>query len=513
MKARTMGKQMGIGMTTGCLLTFMVSMSGLVAQSAGTSDSRVADAVMRGDRAAMRSLVNQRAAVNGTQQDGSTALFWAVRSNDREATEFLISHGADVKAVNPYGVTALSLAAENGNAPIIEDLLKAGADANTGTSEGETVLMIAARSGSADAVKVLLDHGANVNAKEGWQEETALMYAAAQNHPEVVRLLLAHQAEVNVHSKVLEAPKRTPIPGVALQATHTTYPRGGLTALLFAARQGALQSARLLVEGKADLNQADPDGITPVMMAIMNAHYDVAALLINSGANVNAMDRTGRGPLYAAVDIHRLEWLFSRPTPRASGQLDSVDIVKLLLDKGANPNARLTRKILNFQHDSNGNSNLTAGSTPFMKAASTSDVALMKILLDHGADPNLTNQNKSTPLMVAAGLNWMDVTSLGTESESLEAIQLCLDHGADVNATNSLGETALHGAAERGADAIVKFLVAKGGNLSAKTTVGRTPLDEAFGQAAVLDESDVRRTERVSTEALIKELLSKNTAK
>ena len=497
------------GIAFACILA-VLAIPGYAATAGIATDSRVADAAMRGDNAAIRSLVSQHADVNALQSDGSTALFWAARLDDREMAAFLIGHGAAVNIANRYGVTALSLAATNGSAPMIEALLKAGADANTSTPGGATVLIVAARAGNSDAVKALLDHGADVNAKESVELETALMYAAAENHPEAVRLLMARGADANARSRTLDLtvprPQYNPKPGMHFLS-------GGMTALHFAARQGAVESARALAEGKADLNLSDPDGITPMILAIMNANFDVAAVLLEAGADPNAVDSSGRGALYAAVDMHRFEWLFSRPTPKATGKLDSGDIARLLLEKGANPNARLTKKIKSMQHDSGGNSNLTIGSTPFMKAASVSDVAMMRLLIQHGADTNLTNDKNATPLMVAAGLNWEEVASLGSESESVEAIQLCLDHGADVNAANKNGETALHGAARRGADSVVAFLVSKGAKLDMVTKTGRTPLDEALGQCKARDDDDVRHEVRVSTVALIQKLISQNAAK
>lgn len=495
-----------------CIFSFLIGCSLSVAASAAEPDSRLADAAMNDQIGAARTLINAHVNVKVAQADGTTALIWAARSGDQELAELLISNGADVNTANNYGITALSIAATNGDKEMVAALLKAGADVNVATPEGQTVLMTASRAGNADVVKLLLDRDVNVNLRESWQQETALMWAAAENHPDVVRLLAWHGAEVNAKSKELAALKRT-TKGVALQATHTTFPRGGLTPLLFAARQGSLESAQALVDAKANLNLTDPEGIGPLEMAIINANYDVAALLINAGADVNLPDRTGRTPLYAAVDIHKFEWIFSRPTPKASGKLESQDIVNLLLDKGANPNARLKGRILAFQHDSGGNANLTAGSTAFLKAASVSDVEMMKVLLAHGADPNLTNDAKVTPLMLAAGLNWQDIYNRGTEPESIEAIQLCLDHGVDIDAADSKGETALHGAAGRGADSVVRFLLSKGANLGAKTKSGRSALDEALGQDVVLDDSDVRRPVRESTVILLRQLMNERAAK
>jgi ankyrin repeat protein len=387
--------------------------------------------------------------------------------------------------------------------------VKGGADPHSTNREGETALMTAARAGSAPAVRALLALGANPNAKEKWFEQTALMWAASDNHAAVVQVLLEGGADVNARSKVLPGqPPRPRNSETAFQAAHSNFPKGGLTPLLFAAQYGSMDAVRLLADAKADLNLPDPDGITPLMIAVVNAHYDVAAELVRKGANVNTVDKSGRGALFFAVDMHTLEWLFSRPNPQPSGEMDSVAMVKFLLERGANPNARLTARGFVLHHNSTGNANLIGGSTPFMKAASTSDVMLMRMLLEHGADPNLGTQNHTTPMMAAAGLNWADISSLGSEEETIEAMKLMLQHGADVNAFNDLGETALHGAAERGADKVVQFLADQGARLDAKNRRGRTPVDEANGQANE-DATDVRRPQRTSTLALLRQLMDR----
>ena len=448
----------------------------LLALSATAGAQTLVDAVRSGNRQAVRSLLGQKADVNAAAVDGSTPLLLAVDADDRE--------------------TALLL-------------LAAGADANSTTREGETVLMTAARAGSVATVRALLALGANPNAKENWFDQTALMWAAIDNHAAVVEALIEGGADVNARSKVLPGqPPRPRNSETAFQAAHSNFPKGGLTPLLFAAQYGSMRAIELLVDGKADVNLPDPDGIAPLMMAIVNGHYDAAALLIRKGANVNAVDKSGRGALFFAVDMNTLEWLFSRPNPQPSGDIDTVAMVKLLLDSGANPNARLTARGFVLHHNSTGNANLLAGSTPFMKAASTSDVPLMRMLLEYGADPNLGTQNHTTPMMAAAGLNWADISSLGTEDATIEAMKLMIEHGADVNAFNDLGETALHGAAERGADRVVQFLADQGARLDAKNRRGRTPMDEANGQANE-DATDVRRPQRTSTLALLRQLLDR----
>jgi ankyrin repeat protein len=375
----------------------------LLALSATAGAQTLVDAVRNGNRQAVRSLLAQKADVNTPGVDGSTPLLLAVDADDRETALLLLAAGADARAANRYGVAPLTIAARNGNVALVEALIKAGADANSTTREGETVLMTAARAGSLATVRALLALGANPNAKENWFEQTALMWAAIDNHAAVVEALIEGGADVNIRSKILPGqPPRPRNSETAFQAAHSNFPKGGLTPLLFAAQYGSMQAIELLVDGKADVNLPDPDGIAPLMMAIVNGHYDAAALLIRKGANVNAVDKSGRGALFFAVDMNSLEWLFSRPNPQPSGDIDTIAMVKLLLDSGANPNARLTARGFVLHHNSTGNANLLGGSTAFMKAASTSDVRLMRMLLEYGADPNLGTQNHTTPMMAAA---------------------------------------------------------------------------------------------------------------
>ncbi len=491
------------------LIRGIVLTSALVGVVTPVTAATLLDVVRAGNRQAVQQMLRDKADVNQTSPDGTTALHWAVRADDVAMTEMLLSAGANVAVRSRTGVTALALAAANGNAAIVEALLKSGADPKTTSSEGETVLMTAARAGSAAVVKALLARGADVNAREGWLGQTALMWAAAANARDVVQALAEAGAELNAKSTATAGQPRLPrVAGVAAQAAHSNFPKGGFTPLLFATREGAIDATRALADAGADLNLGDPDGITPLSMAIINGHYDIAALLIDKGAKVDAGDRAGRTPLFFATDMHTLEWLFSRPVPRASGELDSPDIVVKLLDKGANVNARLTGRPFILHHNATGNRTISEGSTALMKAATTSDVALMKVLLDRGADPSIRTRNNTTALMAAAGLNWVDISSLGTEQASIDAITLLLDRGVDINATNDDGETAAHGAAQRGADKVLQFLFDRGAKLDVKNNEGRTPNDEALGQ---LEESGdtARRPVRTSTLELLKRLLAR----
>jgi len=467
------------------------------------------DAVRAGDHQAVRALIAKKANVNATQVDGSTPLHLALDAGADEIARLLLAAGANASTPTRYGVTPLGLAARNGNAKLIEALVKAGADPNAASREGETPLMTVTRSSSLPAVQTLLALGANPNAAESWHQQTALMWAASDNQAQIAAALVRAGADVNARSKVWSGqPPRPKGSETSFQSAHSNFPKGGFSALHFAAQYGSGEVASLLAEAGANLQATEPDGVTPLMMAIINGHHDVAATLVRHGADVNGVDRSGRGALYHAVDMNTLEWLFSRPNPKPSGELDAVGIAKLLLERGANPNARLTARGFVIQHDSAGNANLTTGSTPFMKAATTSDVRMMRLLLEHGADPNIATQNKTTPLMAAAGLNWAEISSLGTEDDTLAAMQLMLARGADVNAANDQGETALHGAAQRGADKVVQFLAEHGAALDAKTKRGRTPLDEAIGQANESDAAAVRRPERKTTQALLTRLIA-----
>ena len=434
------------------------------------------DAARQGDRGTVRALLKQRADVKTTEPDGTTALHWAVRADDLEMAQLLVRAGADVNAANRFGVTPISLAATNGNAAVIEILLKAGANPNSALPEGETVLMTAARTGKVEPLKWLLTYGADVHAKESWVGETALMWAAAENHAAAVKLLVEVGADINGRSAPSSVP-RLEYPRIGI--IPTDLPRGGWTPLMYAARQGALEAAKELVENGADVNLMDPAGTSAMILAIINSHYDVAAMLLDKGADPNVADVSGMTPLYAAVDMHTLAWMQGRPASKPSGDLDSVATVKALLARGANPNAQLKAPLQRRAH-TNGDASLGVGATPFMRAAKWGDVTLMRLLLDNGANATLRQKNHTTALMIAAGVGKRaggdedDPRERGTESDAIEAIKLCLERGVDVNAFNDNGDTALHGAT---GEALIRFLVDKGARPDVQNRLKQTPLD------------------------------------
>jgi uncharacterized protein len=445
----------------------------LVTGSSAEASDRLIEAAKNGNRTLVQSLLSGNHDANVADADGMTALHFAVRADDLELTRALLRAGARVTTENRYGVAPLSVAAINGNPDVIETLLRAGADPNTSTPDGETALMTASRTGSVRAVQVLLDHGADPAARERWNGEDALMWAAAENHGAVVRLLSERGADLNARSAVLEYPDVKI--DIAL-VWRVELPRGGLTPLMFAARQGALESARILADMGADLDVTDPDGTTALVTAVINAHYDVAALLIDQGADPNIPDAAGMAPLYAAVDMHLKEPMFNRPLPKPSGALDALDLINLLLGRGADPNARLRTPLLARQHDA-GDPSLGDGATPLMRAARASDVTLMRLLIGRGADPLLRLKNGTTIAMIAAARS---APNAGSERETIEALEICLSRGVDINAASENGATALHVAVGK-SDAIVRFLAERGASLDATDEAGRTPLDVALG--------------------------------
>jgi ankyrin repeat protein len=452
--------------------------SAAVQIDAADRDLRLIDAVKAGDRARVRTLLKQPGEVTRTEADGTTALHWAVRADDMETARLLLAAKADVNAATREGVTPLALAAINGSLVMTDTLLKAGAKPNVALPEGETVLMTAARTGQPAVVKALLNAGADLNAREHWFGETALMWAAAENHPEAIRILIEAGADVNARSKLLEVPRR--------RTGQSVLPLGSWTSLMYAARQGSQEALHALIDSGADLNLVDPDGATALVIAIINANYDEAATLVEKGADPNIGDKEANmAALYAAIDMHRLAIGHGRPNPRPSGDRTAVDIITLLLSRGADPNATLTAPLFQ-RHHTGGDRALGEGSTPFMRAAKSGDVAVMRLLIAAGADPLLTQPNQANALMLAAGLGWRDGSPAapsydqGSEQDAIEAIKLCIQSGIDINATTTTGETALHAAITgRGSETIVRFLVEGGASLTAKNKQGRTPLDVA----------------------------------
>ena len=470
--------------------------------------------------------------VNVADAYGSTPLHKAVESADLAAVERLVRAGANVNAANRYKVTPLSIAALRGEARIVAALLRAGADPNAVMGEGEPVLLTAARSGALDIVKALVEAGADVNVRERFYGQTPLMWAAIEDHADVINLLASRGADVNAKANVLEGEpswrygkdSRNGINGEALQNLNTNFSKGGLSPLMYAARQGATDAVRALIDRGADPSATDPEGFAPLQIAIVNAYYDTAAALIEKGADVGQADRSGQTPLYAIADMRSLLWTYNRPTPRAQNRIDSLELARLLIAKGAKVDAKLTgpaRRPLG----GGGSALAGRGATPFVRAAVTSDLPLMRLLLDRGADPTVTTNDGSNALHAAAGVRWNDNTmktavalGFGTEEDSIEAIKMLMGFGLEVTTANNSGTTALHGAADRGANQVIRFLVENGADLNAMTkptvrptTVDNEPPQNVPGQTP-LDSAIDADPPNPATIALLRELMGKDAA-
>ena len=485
--------------------------------AAAAEPALLLDAAERGDRAAAMQLLAKGANPNTPGPDGTTALMWAASNDDLELVRALIKAGANVTLKNQFGTSALTEAAIIGSAPVIEALLKAGADPNTKNPEGETPLMAVARAGKVDAATRLLEAGADVNAKEEWGGQTALMWAAAQSQAEMVKLLASKGADLNARGVIRQWERK-----VITEPRPKDMNKGGFTPLLYAAREGCVECARHLVAAGADRDLEDPERITPLNMALLNLHFEFAAFMIKAGADVDKWDLFGRSPLYMAADVSSL------PT-KGNGAMavipsvDSVtalDVAKMLLDAGANPNLQLKRRppYRDVPQDRGGDTILAQGATPLLRAARAGDAPLVDLLLKHKALVDLPSKEGVTPLMAAAGLEFGTRVTRGrnrTNEGVLATMRLLIDAGANVNARNvtdspRTGEysaaataaaragrggrasqvpsasavphqTALHGAAERGYTAFVKFLAENGADLQAKDANGRTALDLAKG--------------------------------
>jgi len=480
-----------------------------IACFAAPPDSRVADAAKHQNQAAVRTLVAEHADVNAHEEDGATALQWAAHWDDLETADLLIHAGANVNAANELGVTPLSLACENGSAAMVGKLLQAGASANLTPLNGETPLMTCSRADGVDAVKALLAHGADVNAKEHSEGQTALMWAVAEKHPDVTRVLLEHGADVHARSRTFgrlivrdENGARLvcpPPPGVTAPCVNAeTVEKGGSTPLLFAARSGDIESAKLMVVAGANVNDEAPDGNSVLVVAAYSDHGELAEFLLNKDANPSA-DKGG----YSALHVALLR--------------DDPELVKSLLAHAANPNARITKGTPHMRSSQQfALPESLVGATPFFLAAKYAEPEMMRALVAAGADPLIPTQDGTTPLMASAGVGYRGGETRRSreyhrlppadDNRTLEALKVAISVGADVNASNQAGNTALHGAASKAYTDVIKLLVEKGAKLDVRNKRGETPLTLASAEPnRVYAERD-----RSGTKALLLQLGAKD---
>ncbi len=492
----------------------MLSAALAVLLAAGATPPLV-DAVKSGDMVAARALVAKGADVNATEPDGTTALHWAVQRNDLDLVSRLLRAGARVNVKNTFGVSPMSEAALTANPALIERLLAARADVESPNADGQTALMVVARTGQVEAARVLLKRGAKVNAVEKWRGQTALMWAVAQGHSAMVRELIAQGADVNARSIVNDWSRQ-----VTGEPRAVYRPAGGLTPLLFAAREGCVDCVDLLVSAGADINRADPEAITPLLMAVMNMQFDTAAALIRRGANPNKWDLWGRGPLYSAVDVNTLP-RGGRPDLPSLDKTSSAQVIGMLLEAGANPNQQLKMPppFRNVGNDRGLDGMLTTGSTPLLRAAKALDAPAVKLLLDKGADVTLANLRGMTPTMAAAGLGSTDADTRGiyvtedVQQRSIATLKLLIAAGGDINQKDSRGLTPLHEASRWGWNDVVTFLVQQGADLDAKDNRGLTPVDSAMGKAGGNSRGGARIDVHEDTAALLKKLIAERSPK
>jgi ankyrin repeat protein len=527
-----------------------VGAAGLVALSAwvhAAAPAPVADAAMRRDRDGVRALLHQGADINGPQGDGMTALHWAAANGDRELAAMLLVAGANVRATTRLGAhTPLHVAAQTGDAALIAALIDGGAPVDARTATGATPLMLASASGRAGAVAALLERHADPGARDSAQGQTALMFAAASDAVDVVQLLVRSGADVNatsafidVKSIVQEPPtaaiagqrpeEAAPAPGGAPQPARADVPgitrpfrynelivgQGGLGALHFAARDGRRRTAAALVEGGANVNLASPaDHSTPLLAAVINGHFDLALDLLEGGADPGAANDAGVTPLYAAINV---QWApkAAYPQPRAhlQQQHTCLDVVTALLQRGADPNARLNRKVWFASYNFDQSNVDETGATPFWRAAYAADVGAMKVLVAHGADPNIATMRVMerrnpdnpdggtdvsglpavpiggpaiTPLHAAAGPGYAKGFAGNSHHVApggmLAAVKYLVEElHADVNVRDAEGNTALHHAASRGDNEMILYLVSKGADVKVVNRARQTTVDVANG--------------------------------
>jgi cytohesin len=482
----------------------------LLLSAATANAANLADLVSNGERDTALALLASGTEVDAMQSDGSTALLYAVYQGDTDLVRQLLDAGADASHMNEYGAVPLAEAAMQGNVDVLRLLLEHGANPDQANPEGETALMIAARSGNIPAAGLLLAKGADVNATESWGGQSAVMWAAAQSQPAMLKLLIANDADINAHGAARLWDRR-----ILSEPRPKDMNKGGFSPLLYAARQGCTECVEILAEAGADLNATDPDRISPLNLALINLHFDTAAALIDAGADVNQWDIFGRAPLFNAVDLNTLP-IGGRTDIPSEDKLTGYDIAKMLIERGANPNMQLKVRppYRNAVFDRGSDNVLAEGATPLIRAARAADVESVKLLLEHGALVDLPNARGHTPLLIVSGIDWAAEPTRGrfkTEEDSIETLKILLEHGANINAITGDpakrpiteltdnergaglqpairgqgqvdGQTALHAAAKKGWNQIVKFLIDNGAVQQVVDTSGRTPYDLAMGR-------------------------------
>jgi ankyrin repeat protein len=483
----------------------LVTVLALAATASAAVDTRLVSAVKMGDTATATALLAKKADPNAGEPDGTTPLHWAARNGDAALVDRLLKAGANAKTANRYGLTPIAVACETGSAAVVERLLKAGVSANATGPLGETALHTCARGGHTAAARLLVTSGATIDVVESWRGQTPLMWAAANGHAETVRLLVEAGADVNARSALQTWERQR-----TAEPRDKWLPPGGLTPLLFAAREGRVDVVKVLINAKADINIIDAESQSALVLALINGHVDVAAELIKGGIDVNMPDRVGRTGLYAAVDLHTVPG-GARPAPRETDDTaTSLEIIQTLLDRGARVDAALRAQLpFRTKLDRGGDGVLGAGTTPLIRAAKAGDTAVIRLLLDRGANVKAATANGVNAVMMAANVGTREEDMTGrskTQQNAIDSINLLLATGADINGSDTTGRTALHGAALWGLTDVVRLLHQKGANINQLDKRGYSPLDTAEGKAGGFGFDGRAGVERPDAAKVIKEL-------
>ena len=472
-----------------------------LAMPASAATPPLVEAARRGDASAVQKLLAQRADVNVTEVDGTTALHWAAHHDYGDVAAALLKAGARAQVANRYGATPLMLACINGSASMVERLLAAGADPNSTTPEGDTVLMAAARTGVAAVVKALIARGANVDARERWKEQTALMWAAAANNASAVEALVEAGADVHARTKFTPMGMFT-TGGFGRRAERNSdaTKQGGFTALHFAVRAGARDAVEALLKAGATVRDTTSDGTGVLVMAIASTRFELADWLLSQGADPNAAGQ-GWTPLHQIAYTRRPNTGVNNPGLTSRDALDSLTLARRLIARGANPNQPATK---NPDVTNVGRKRLTeVGASALWVAAQTLDLPYMRLLVEHGADPLRANESGDTPLLAASGLVIEKPgESPGTPDEVAAAVKYLLSLGADATTVDNDGNTALHGVAVWGSNEAVTLLVAAGARLDVKNKRQQTPWRIAEG--AVFEDAVLAQPQ---TAALLRRLM------
>jgi ankyrin repeat protein len=389
-----------------------------------------------------------------------------VYAGDATEVRRLLDAGADVSLANNYGATPMGLAAEVADTEILKLLLDAGANVDSPNPEGQTALMTVARTGNVAAAELLLERGAAVDAREGFGGQTALMWAAARRHPEMIEILVAHGATVDARSTVRDYQRH-----ITAEGRPKSLDSGGFTPLLYAARENCIACLDALLASGADIDLPDPDGVSPLHLAIVNANWDLAKRLIEAGADVDQWDIFGEAPLFAAIGL-RARFDGGRASIDPLNATDGLAIIRLLLERGANPNMQLFFRPANVRGPTN-----TRGATPLIRAANNNDLEIVQLLLMHGADATVYMADRQTPIhAVLAGR--------AGEKDALGLIRVLHDAGTDVNVVALVhhieevrGGSALHYAVRKRYKDVIRLLASYGIDMNLKDQDGLTALD------------------------------------